>query len=244
MPLICEWQHDANLDLCNDILTAELAKHPNGVWMLYFKGRYELVRGKLREAEAFFLKSCKSQNVWPQFHYLSYWELLWLNCMRRKWNEAQFYARQLLEKSNWSKSIYAYQLAAVKLMSYSRSDEDVREIDRLMLDVPASAQRIAGKSLPMEKFIAKRAARYSAQHGRLVLPVIELMYLWNMFKFIGKDYNMANGILQIVSAELSSLEISPLPHVLQLYYSDNRVLCLLLRGSCYFHMGKVELALL
>lgn len=129
-------------------------------------------------------------------------------------------------------------------MSYSRSEEDVREIDKLMLDVPASAQRIAGKSLPMEKFVAKRAARYRAQHGRLLLPVIELMYLWNMFKFIGKDYNIANGILQILNAELSLLEVSPLPHAFQFYYFDNRVLCLLLRGSCYFHMGKVELALL
>lgn len=242
VPLTSEWQSDENLNYCNDILTTLLAKHPNGVWMLYFKGRYELVCGKLKEAETWFLKSWRSQNAWPQFHYFSFWELLWVNCMQGKWIEAEFYARQLLEKSNWSKSIYAYQLAAVMLMSYSRSEADMREIDRFMLEVPASVQRIAGKSLPMEKFIAKRAARYRAQQSRLVLPIIELLYLWNMFKFIGKDRHISNDFLRTINAELSLLE-SPLPADLLVYYPDNRALCLLLRGSCYLQMKNMELAL-
>ncbi|KAI8430828.1 hypothetical protein MSG28_000983 [Choristoneura fumiferana] len=37
-------------------------------------------------------------------------------------------------------------------------------------------QRIAGKSLPMEKFMIKRCSRYRAQGGRLVLPALELLY--------------------------------------------------------------------
>lgn len=128
-------------------------------------------------------------------------------------------------------------------MSYSRSEPNTQEIDRLMLDVPASVQRIAGKSLPMEKFIAKRAARYRAQQCRLVLPIIELLYLWNMFKFIRKDKHIANDVLSTINAELSSLDIRPLPAYLHLFYPDNRALCLLLRGSCYFQMEKIELAL-
>ncbi|XP_034490295.1 tetratricopeptide repeat protein 39B-like isoform X2 [Drosophila innubila] len=247
VPMISERQSTDQLNLCDKILTSQLAKYPSGVWMLFFKGRYELVTGNLRAAESWYIKSWKSQDAWPQFHFLTFWELLWLNCMQRNWVNAQMYANQLLEKSNWSRSIYAYQLAAIKLMSTDGSTADSSEIDKLMLEVVTYKQKIAGKSLPMEKFMSKRALRYKIQNGRLVLPLIELMYLWNMFKFIGKEYQIADGILQVIDTEFHNfkrIESTGLLYLTShLYYADNRALCLLLRGSCYKQMGKLALAL-
>lgn len=228
-----------DLNLCDEILTSQLAKYPNGVWMLFFKGRFELIQGHLDAAESWYVRSWKSQDAWPQFHYLSFWELLWINCIQQKWNDAQFYASQLLAKSKWSRSIYTYQLAVIKLMLNPKSDEDKSQIEKLMLEVPAYRQKIAGKSLPMEKFMAGRSIRYKKQNNRLVLPLIELMYIWNMFKFIGKNYQMADSILQIIDGELAMLAEPST----DLYYADNRALCLLLRGSCYVQMGKSALAL-
>ncbi|XP_023169373.1 tetratricopeptide repeat protein 39B-like isoform X2 [Drosophila hydei] len=228
-----------DLSLCDDILTTQLTKYPNGVWMLFFKGRFELIQGNLDAAESWYVRSWQSQDTWPQFHYLSFWELLWINCIQQKWNDAQFYASQLLEKSNWSRSIYSYQLAVIKLMLCPKSDEDKQKIEKLMLEVPQYRQKIAGKSLPMEKFMAGRAIRYRSQNNRLVLPLIELMYLWNMFKFIGNNYQISDNFLQIIDAELATLSEAST----NLYYADNRALCLLLRGSCYVQMGKPALAL-
>ncbi|XP_043863035.1 tetratricopeptide repeat protein 39B isoform X4 [Drosophila mojavensis] len=239
IPMLSAKHSTNDLNLCDEILTSQLAKYPNGVWMLFFKGRFELIQGHLDAAESWYVRSWKSQDAWPQFHYLSFWELLWINCIQQKWSDAQFYASQLLEKSKWSRSIYTYQLAAIKLMLNPKSDEDKSEIKKLMLEVPAYRQKIAGKSLPMEKFMAGRSIRYNSQNNRLVLPLIELMYLWNIFKFIGKNYQMADSLLQIINGELAMFDKPST----DLYYADNRALCLLLRGSCYVQMGESVLAL-
>jgi hypothetical protein len=50
-----------------------------------------------------------------------------------------------------------------------------------MATVPGLMQRIAGKSIPMEKFAARKAQKYAAQGGRLLLPVFELGYVWLMY---------------------------------------------------------------
>lgn len=46
-----------------------------------------------------------------------------------------------------------------------------KTIDRLLQDVPKYKQRIAGKSLPMEKFACKRSERFFLT-GMLVIPAI------------------------------------------------------------------------
>lgn len=64
---------------CDEILATQLQKHPNGVWFLFFKGRLELLKGNLDESRQWYIKSWKSQNLWPQFHHIIYWELVWLH---------------------------------------------------------------------------------------------------------------------------------------------------------------------
>ncbi|XP_023035843.1 tetratricopeptide repeat protein 39B isoform X1 [Drosophila willistoni] len=235
-----------NVQLCEDILATQLAKYPKGLWFLFFKGRLELIKGNLVESELWYQKSLHSQQIWPQFHLLSFWELLWLNSLLGKWSEAELYATYLLQKSKWSRTIYAYQLAAVKITAVKAKRKSIYDshpdasVDALMLEVPTFKQRIAGKSLPMEKFMIKRAERYGCQNGNLVLPLIELMYLWNLFKFFSRKCNIADNILRMIDMELTSLSQSQSDSH---YSADNRALCLLLRGSCYRQMSMPSLAL-
>lgn len=51
------------------------------------------------------------------------------------------------------------------------TSSEKRTIEQLMRDVPIYKQRIAGKSLPMEKFACKRAERYFLT-GTLIIPAI------------------------------------------------------------------------
>lgn len=57
--------------------------------------------------------------------------------------------------------------------------KDKSRVDSMMVDVPSLMQRIAGKSIPLEKYVAKRAMKYVTQGGRLLLPGIELAYVLN-----------------------------------------------------------------
>lgn len=53
--------------------------YPNGAWFLYFKGRLEFMRGNVDDAIKWYTVSVESQDSWPQFHHLCFWELCWAN---------------------------------------------------------------------------------------------------------------------------------------------------------------------
>lgn len=234
---------EGDLNFCDDLLVKQLKQYPDGVWFLFFKGRLEFMKGNLDEALMWYKKSWKSQNVWPQFHHLCFWELLWVNCLRLDWRESLLFATYLVEHSKWSRTIYTYQKASIMCMM-KRSDltsTELRTLDGLMKEVPKYKQRIAGKSLPMEKFACKKTERFFAQQSFLYVPAIELMYLWNLFKILGKHFQLADGVFRIVEENLNELEArqqkkasSPLTP----YDADNKALLLLLKGACLRQMNS------
>lgn len=114
------------------------------------------------------------------------------------------------------------------------TSSEKRTIDALMHDVPRYKQRIAGKSLPMEKFACKRAERYFLTGGKLVVPAIELMYLWNLFKITGKHFHLADGVYKIIEKNLSAM--NTLGSDSNKYDGDNKALLLLLKGAILRHM--------
>ena len=70
--------------------------------------------------------------------------------------------------------------------------------EELMAELPNWKQRIAGKSIPMEKYAILKARRFLGQKNRLVLPVLELIYLWNGFKLIGSSFKTVEPFYQMV----------------------------------------------
>lgn len=133
--------------------------------------------------------------------------------------------------------MYTYQKASLMCMLDPNvlTSSEKRTIDTLMHEVPQYKQRIAGKSLPMEKFACKRAERFFLT-GYLVIPAIELMFLWNLFKITGKHFPIADGVYKIIENTLSSLDSSGTNDPIRKYESDNRALLLLLKGACLRHM--------
>jgi len=196
---------DGDLDWCEEVLQDELSIYPDGAWFLFFKARLQLMRGNFEDCIEWYVKSWKSQNVWPQFHQLCFWELMWAHCMMQEWSKALTYATMLEEESNWSRTIYLYQKAAIMLMQTS----DSWTVDNLMAKVPTYKQRIAGKSVPMEKFVIKKTERYFAQKHRLILPVFELMYVWNLFRIIGKRQDLILNIFKRIEEQEKELHKMP-----------------------------------
>lgn len=106
-------------------------------------------------------------------------------------------------------------------------------ITRHCRDVPRYKQRIAGKSLPMEKFAIKKSERFAAQKNKLTLPAVELMYLWNAFKVLGKHFHLADTVYKLVESASNELSARAEPSK---YDADNRALVLLLKGACLRQM--------
>ncbi|KAG6803554.1 tetratricopeptide repeat protein 39B isoform X1 [Apis mellifera caucasica] len=220
---------DGDLDWCEKVLEEELSLYPNGVWFLFFKGRLELTRGKFENSLEWYTKSWKSQDLWPQFHHICFWELMWAHCSLQQWNQAAMFAGHLAEESHWSRTIYLYQRAAILMMQNpSVQSEEKQTIDTLMMQAPTFKQRIAGKSLPMEKFVIKKTERYFAQKKSLVLPIFELMYVWNLFRIVGKRQDLMLNMFKVIEeAEKKLVKTSKTE-----FHADNEALLSLLKGAC------------
>ena len=95
--------------MSQDILDQKLAQYPNGAFFLFFKGRFHFIQGQMKEAIQWYKASCDSQNEWPQFHHVCYWELVWAHQFSQDWWGAHHYASLLFEESKWSRCFYAYQ---------------------------------------------------------------------------------------------------------------------------------------
>lgn len=92
----------------------------------------------------------------------------------------------------------------------------------------------------MEKFAVKKTERYFAQQRQLTLPCIELMYLWNTFKILGKHFTLGDNILKLIDKALNDMDAKSNSSK---YDGDNRALLLLLKGACLRQMKSPMLSL-
>ena len=59
----------------------------------------------------------------------------------------------------------------------------------------------------MEKFAVAKADRFLAQGNQLVLPALELIYVWNGFKILGKSWEMMEPVFLLVEKCLKDIEL-------------------------------------
>ncbi|KAL5016769.1 hypothetical protein ScPMuIL_006358 [Solemya velum] len=227
---------DGDINLASDLLKPCLVDYPNGALFLFFAGRIEEVRGNIDEAIVKFEESIESQQEWRQFHHLCYWELMWSHCFKCDWLIAMKYAERLCKESRWSKSTYMYQKASFLMMCDDQTDETRAHLDYLFREVPRLKQRIAGKSIPIEKFAVHKAKRYADQGGYLTLPALELVYLWNGFTIIGKKEEILDPMLLIVEDTINVIVKDKASYA---NFMDDYCLCLLLKGVCLKYKGQM-----
>ncbi|KAH9957650.1 hypothetical protein BGW80DRAFT_1465685 [Lactifluus volemus] len=76
---------------------------------------------------------------------------------------------------------------------------------QLMKEIPKLRQRIAGKSIPLEKFVARKARRCESQGGRLLLSGLELAYVFHAVARAPRSV-IAARMLPLVDSALASLK--------------------------------------
>ena len=80
-----------------------------------------------------------------------------------------------------------------------------------MTEVPKLRQRIAGKSIPLEKFVARKARKCESQGGRLLLPALELAYVLHAISRAPRPVVVEHMLPQVEAAlaELGRYEGTP-----------------------------------
>uniref|UniRef100_A0A671VCL9 Tetratricopeptide repeat domain 39A n=1 Tax=Sparus aurata TaxID=8175 RepID=A0A671VCL9_SPAAU len=195
------------------------------------------------QAIARFEECCEAQQQWKQFHHMCYWELMWCFTYKRHWKMAYFYADLLSKENSWSKKRYYYRRANIASIGSAllKSTACIIYFSVYALSyfrqVPGLKQKIAGKSLPTEKFAIRKARRYLSESPiPLPAPPLEMMYIWNGYTVIGKHKDLTEDMLKTLDEAQAKLDSSPRTE----FSIDDQCLLSLLKGLCLKHLGHRE----
>lgn len=228
---------DSDETYTRSVLKSCLESFPEGAIFHYFAGRMEQVQGKFEKAIKKYESAVSVSVDWKQVHHVCYWELMWCNSFKGNWTEAARHANILSKESKWSKTAYLYLEGCFKLMemfeksksgkwSDDETEEKILDIFRL---VPEYKQKVAGKSLPFEKYAVYKANKYVKNNHRLVLSGLEVIYIWNGFSMVGHRKELIQNFLDIVKITLKEVEADKDSNE---FYVDEYCLCKLLQGMC------------
>lgn len=229
---------EGNLGEAEALLEPYRHKYPKGSIILFYSARISNLRGHFEKAVSRFEECIQSQTEWRQIHHLCYWELMWTHSFRQEWTQAYHYARLLCNESRWSKAIYVYQKAAIiSMMTEEEAQKTGENIVELFRQVEGLKQRLAGKSIPTEKFAVRKSRRYkSSSPVPLVIPALEMMYVWNGFTIVGKRADCTEALLVTIEKEEEKLREEPNPSE---FHGDDSCLVQMLKGLCLKHLGRL-----
>ncbi|KAJ1789989.1 hypothetical protein LPJ59_005243, partial [Coemansia sp. RSA 2399] len=192
-------------------------------------------------------KSTKGASEWRQLQYLGYWERSLCLMSLGRWLEAAEGFNTLRKENNWNKAVYTYALACCMWEHYlcacnRKAPEDTDELgDRqkqllqtvcdLMRIVPSLKRKVAGKSIPIEKFVIRKSRKFHDQGNFLMRPGLELLHVWNLYskipqaklKLLAKEIDADIAQLAQFHPALRAME-APYRHAN--YYDDLAVLLL------------------
>ncbi|XP_034393894.1 tetratricopeptide repeat protein 39B-like [Cyclopterus lumpus] len=229
---------EGNLIEAEALLEPYIQKFPNGALILFYIARIALLKGNFTFAQEKFLACIAAQEEWRQIHHLCYWELMWAYSFEQKWREAYRYADLLCKESKWSQATYTFQKAAILSMLPEEEVAELGEnVGKTFRQVEGLRIRIAGKSIPTEKFAANKAKRYSSSTPvQLVVPALEMMYVWNGFTVVGKRPELTKSILTTLEKAEEQLSDDPNPSA---YHLDDQCVVQLLKGLCLRQLGHL-----
>lgn len=230
---LSNFTHDGvDVMMAQKIVDWNLKRYPEGVFFLLAQGRLYSCRSQADRAIASYQKAMSVQSQYRNLHHISIWEMAVLYLTLWEIEESLKCWRSLHKEATWSKAVYAYGVA-VSLMQLG-GEENHAEALKLMIQVPKLRQRIAGKSIPLEKFIARKARKCETQGGRLFLPALEFAYIFQAITRTPRSL-IAERMLPLVDAALAKLkpyEEAPKTYGKAAEFWDDWCLARLLEGAC------------
>lgn len=189
-----------------------LHQYPTGAFSLFFVARNYHSEGDVADAIAWYKKSIASQDDWTQLHHICYWESAHCHILQFQYVEAAKLVATLSQESRWSKAIYHYLYAiyiymALEIGEIEEKDEfTYKHVREIMVSIPNRLQRIAGKRIPLEKFVARKSRKFIMQ-SRLFLPAFEVMMIWNLYSIM--KTGPLNRVFDLLQREIAQMESIP-----------------------------------
>ncbi|KAH7920441.1 hypothetical protein BV22DRAFT_804226 [Leucogyrophana mollusca] len=215
--------------MAQKILDWNLNRYPNGVFFLFGAGRLAVCRSQPRSAIEYYTKATESQSQYRNLYHISWWEIAIANFALWDIPASLECWRNLEAEATWSKACYTYGMAAC----LAAMGEQM-EASKLMNKVPGLRQRIAGKSIPLEKFVARKARKFQQQGGRLALPALELAYVFQAISHAPKKVITSQMLpeVEVVLERLKQHEKTPAKYEGGHGYWDDYCLARFLEGVC------------
>ncbi|THG96567.1 hypothetical protein EW145_g7756 [Phellinidium pouzarii] len=197
-----------DLEMAETILDYNLKRYPNGVFFLIAQGRLFALRSQPKQAISSYTRALTAQTQYRSLHYISFWELAIANLALWEVGASleQWHAQE--REATWSKACYIYGAASCLLQIGGEGKERearLEEAAALLDRIPGVVHKIAGKSIPIEKFVARKARKFASQGRHLLLPALELAYV-----FLAIDHApraiLLEKILPVVEQALDTLK--------------------------------------
>jgi len=211
-----------------------LNQYPKSYLFLFFRARLQTLHCRLTEAIRTYDYAIRCQNDWRNLHHIAYWEILWCHVLQRQWKQAIVMADILFKENNWSKATSCYLLATFQFEENHHVATD--EIIQLYKRVPELKIRLAGKSIPLEKYAIKQCEHFYEQKW-LFLPSLELVYLMNGFYILAHDPKRLEENLDLVNRAIEDLHAN---HRNDKFYADSFGSGLLLRGVLLHFLRRFD----
>ncbi|RKO86983.1 outer membrane protein Iml2/Tetratricopeptide repeat protein 39, partial [Blyttiomyces helicus] len=170
---------DCNIPFAKRILEESLKNHPESFLFRTLRGRLFQTECHADLAVTEYRRVISLQKEWRQLVHICVWDMATCEAAQGHWAEATACYTTLFEESRWSKAIYRYVQA---VMLYASDPEKNRDkVGEMLKEVPKLTQKIAGKSIPLEKFVSRKARKFHLQDRRLFFPWLEILYIFNGF---------------------------------------------------------------
>ncbi|WVW83205.1 hypothetical protein I302_105223 [Kwoniella bestiolae CBS 10118] len=227
-----------DVPMAKNILAYNLRRYPDGVFFLYFQARSFTAQCQPEEANRSLQRALDSNLEYIQLQHMCLWDYACNFMMLSNWKGALDCFSILKEESNWSRAVYTY-AAAASLVQLSQEDDGdstskLKEAEKFMTQIPKLTKKIAGKSLPIEKLVSRKARKFHSQHNRLFLPAMELAYVFGSLSNTPRR-SLLDSWLPRINKVLKSLEgVEPENYGNGHEYWDDYCLGHFLRGMCQF----------
>ncbi|KAG8757111.1 hypothetical protein FRC14_002373 [Serendipita sp. 396] len=165
-----------DIDFAQEILAWNAKRYPSGVFFLFGQGRLALFRANPSLAIQYYTSGMEVvQEQFKSLQGVSVWELACAHLAMWDVPSSVENWRRLKAEAGWSKAVYTYGLAACLYEVGGESERE--EAAQMMEGVTSLMKRIAGKSIPMEKFCSRKSRKFQSQGKRLLLPALEFAYV-------------------------------------------------------------------